>query len=495
MLRRHFLKASAAAALLAPERLLADPYAPLPGPRVNGQAVRVRGRVEALGRGLAGVAVSDGLNVVATDGDGRFELVTDGLREFVHVSVPAGYDIPRNPSGTARFYERVVAGAQREMSVRFQLQKSSRPDDKHTALFLADVQTQDAQEMQWFHQQTVPDVSAFVRASNESVFGFAVGDIMYDHLELYPEYERGVQRMGVPFFQVIGNHDLDFDAGTDEASTSTFSRHFGPRYYSFDRGAVHYIVMDDVLYHGAGYIGYLGADQQAWLQADLARVERGRPVILAMHIPVLGSRHERQGQRNPGPSLAVNNREALYRLLEGYRAHIITGHTHENEHIFHAGVHEHVSGTVCGAWWSGPICADGTPNGYSIYRVDGQTVSWSYKSTGESPDRQMRLYAAGSDARAPEEIVANIWDWDPEWQVTWYADGERRGRMARRVGFDPLSTRLHLGDDLPARRTWVDPYPTAHLFYAPMQPGVREVRVEARDRFGRVYSEVIKRQA
>ena len=104
----------------------------------------------------------------------------------------------------------------------------------------------------------------------------------------------------------------------------------------------------------------------------------------------------------------------------------------------------------------------------------------------------MRLYAAGSDTRAPDEIVANIWNWDPEWQVVWYADGERRGRMARRVGFDPLSTKLHLGPELPARRKWVDPYPTAHLFYAPVERTVREVRVEARDRFGRVYSDVLR---
>jgi hypothetical protein len=47
---------------------------------------------------------------------------------------------------------------------------------------------------------------------------------------------------------------------------------------------------------------------------------------------------------------------------------------------------------------------------------------------------------------------------------------------------------LHLGPELPPRRTWVDPYPTRHLFYAPVSADTRSVLVEATDRFGRVYT-------
>jgi hypothetical protein len=34
----------------------------------------------------------------------------------------------------------------------------------------------------------------------------------------------------------------------------------------------------------------------------------------------------------------------------------------------------------------------------------------------------------------------------------------------------------------------VDPFTIDHLFYAPVSPGAREIRVEATDRFGRVYT-------
>lgn len=493
--RRTFLKTgalSAAALATRAESLLAAPCDPLPVARRTANPIRVRGMVRAEGRGLGRVSISDGLQVVDSDADGRFELVTSTDRDFVWVRVPARYEIPLNPSGTARFYERIDPSAS-EMSVAFDLAPLGVSDERHTLLLLGDIQTQTEEEMGWFHERSVPDLQQTVRELGDThVFGISDGDIMYDRLELYPEYERGVQRIGVPFFQVIGNHDLDMESPTDEASTDTFSRHFGPRYYSFDRGAVHYVVLDDVFWHGSGYLGYLDADALTWLAADLNRVEAGAPVIVATHIPALGSNHVRRGLTSPDPPGAIMNRDALYRLLEPFQAHILTGHTHELEHVFEAGTHEHVAGAICGAWWSGPICWDGAPNGYCVYEAAGEEVSWRYKSTGFEAAHQMRLYAPGTDPSAPDEVVANVWDWDPEWTVRWFADGDPRGLMARRPGRDPLSVELHSGDDLPPHRPWVEPRITNHMFYAPVEPGVAEVRVEATDRFGRPYSETLR---
>ncbi|NNF39607.1 MAG: hypothetical protein HKN71_13130 [Gemmatimonadetes bacterium] len=493
--RRSFLRtlgAVASTAILTPERVLADPYRILRRPP-SARIVRVRGVVRAQGRGLSGVAVSDGFDVVATQSDGTFELVTRADREFVALSVPRGHELPsaRNGTaghGTARHFRRIVAGSRGEAEAVFDLAPLEGADENHTALFLPDVQTEDRYEMDRFQAETAPDLEATVADLGGEVFGVSVGDIMYDDLTLYPDYEEGVARAGVPFFQCIGNHDLDFDGASDEASTATFSGRYGPRYYSYDRGAVHYVVLDDVLWHGSGYIGYLGYDQLHWLEADLARVEPGSPVIVATHIPVVGSRHERDGEARPEPTVSIGNREVLYRLLEPFEAHVISGHTHENDHIWADGVHEHVSGTVCGAWWTGDICADGTPNGYSVYEVHGTEVRWRYKATGRPVDHQMRLYARGSDPRAPEEFVANVWDADEAWRVVWYEDGQPRGLMARRQGLDPRSVREHAGEDLPERRSWVDPYPTRHLYYAPVAADHGVLRVEATDRFGRTYS-------
>lgn len=493
--RRRFLKTAAlgaaafGAALTLPPALRADPYAPFARPARPGKPVRVRGQVRADGRGVAGVGVTDGLSYVDTAADGTFELISRADRPFVYLTLPAGYAIPQQAAGTARLFQPLAPDARGEATARFDLTRSEVPDADHAFLVLADPQTQNAYEMGLLHAETVPDVRRTVQAMDLPVaFGVSCGDIMFDDLSLYPEYERAVARMELPFFQVIGNHDLDFEGATDAASARTFRSHFGPTYYAFDRGLVHYVVLDDVFWSGQEYFGYLDDDQLGWLAQDLARVEAGRPVVVFLHIPALGTRFRRYGEREPAPGGAVANREALYRLLEPYQAHLMSGHTHEHEHVFEGGTHEHIHGTVCGAWWSGPICYDGTPGGYGTYEVRGETLRWRYKPTGLDADHQLRVYPRGADPTAPHEIVANVWDWDPAWRVVWYEDGLRKGRMARRTGTDPLSESLHRGTALPERRPWVDPLRTGHLFYAPVAPEAREVRVEVTDRWGHVFS-------
>jgi hypothetical protein len=441
----------------------------------------VRGRVTAGRRGIGGVAVSDGVTVVPTAADGTFELFADRAQPFVYVSVPAGYRIPTNPTGTAAFYQPLAASA------AFVLEPAPAGDGDHAFLLLADPQTQNAFEMGRLHAETVPDVKATVGSlGGLPVFGVACGDIMYDDLALFPEYERAVRDMGIPFFQVLGNHDLVQTSATDEGAAATFGRHFGPTYYSFDRGEVHYVVLDDVFWYGRGYLGHVEQRQLTWLAADLARVERGRTVVVLLHIPVLSTRNARNGS-SPGTGESMTNREALYRLLEPYTAYAISGHTHEHERHGDGGIRHHVTGTVCGAWWSGDICWDGTPNGYGVYEVRGSELRWRYKTTGRPAEYQMRVYPRGADPRSPDDVIANVWDADESWTVVWYENGERRGLMGRRLGLDPRAVAEQTGPDAPPRRGWVEPTMTDHLYHAPVTAGAR-VRVEATNRWGVTYS-------
>jgi C terminal of Calcineurin-like phosphoesterase/N terminal of Calcineurin-like phosphoesterase len=500
MLRRDFLRAAGGlvAGYALPERLLADPYGwqPLDHPALRHHrlpgARRVQGRVHAGGRGIPNVGVTDGFITATTDRDGRYALIAHPRARFVSVRLPAGFRIPTQKTGTAGLHQAIRTDRKGESEASFALQRQERDDARHAFLLLADTQTQNAFELGRLHAETVPDVRQTSRALGDTpVFGIACGDIMYDDLTLYPEYERAVSACGMPFFQVVGNHDLDFTGRTDEETVATFESRFGPGHYSFDRGEVHYVVLDDVLWHGTGYVGYLDADQLAWLAGDLALVERGRTVVVALHIPLASTRSARTARPDESVGESVNNREALYRLLEPYRAHVLAGHTHEHEHVFGSRVHEHVHGTVCGAWWSGDICWDGTPNGYGVYEVAGSSLRWRYQAVGHPDDYRMRVYPPGADPTAPTDLVANVWDWDPEWTVVWYQGADRRGELSRRLGLDPLSVQAHTGPDLPPRRAWVEPTPTAHMFYA-ASSGEGELRVEATDRWGRVFSAVPK---
>jgi hypothetical protein len=378
------------------------------------------------------------------------------------------------------------------MTAAFTLRPLAGGDTTHGFLVLADPQTQNAFEVGRLHQETVPDVRDTVRALGPlPLFGAGCGDLMFDDLTLYPEYERAVREMGIPFFQVIGNHDLVQEPTSDERSAATFARHFGPTYYSFDRGDIRYVVLDDVFWYGDGYLAYLDERQLAWLRADLARLEPGRTVVVFVHIPALSTREQRNGAARPGNAAAITNREALYRLLEPYRAFVLSGHTHEHERHGDGGVRHHVHGTVCGAWWSGDICWDGTPNGYAVYEARGSELRWRYKATGKPATHQLRLYPPGADPTTPTDVVANVWDADETWTVVWYEDGERRGRMSRRLGLDPLAVAQQTGPEKPPRRQWVEPTRTEHLYYAAPAPETREVRVEATDPWGNRYTETV----
>ena len=172
--RRSFFKRAglAAAALTFPDVLLADPYAPAAAPRRSAlrssAPVRVRGRVHAKGRGVRGVGVSDGLSVVTTDADGRYELVTNAQQSYVTLSLPSGYQIPVHPTGTARPYQPIRANARGEMDSVFELTPLTVPDANHVFLLLADPQTQNTYETGLFHAQTVPDVRATAVALSDT---------------------------------------------------------------------------------------------------------------------------------------------------------------------------------------------------------------------------------------------------------------------------------------------------------------------------------------
>ncbi|MGQ0648470.1 MAG: calcineurin-like phosphoesterase C-terminal domain-containing protein [Gemmatimonadaceae bacterium] len=498
--RRAFLvraAAGAGAALVLPEILLADPYRPIERllrPTGTGRPIRVRGRVVTGTRAVRGARVTDGRIVVRVDDAGRFDFVTTDAQRYLSVCPPRGYELPMSRTGTLRLHVPITPSGPAELMHQFELTPRMESDERHAVIILADPQTENDFEMKRLHDETVPDVLATRKAlGSRAVFGLTCGDIMFDQLALYPEYERAVSRMGIPFAQVVGNHDLDQESRTTEGATDTFARHFGPSHYSFDVGAVHYLVLNDVFWHGAGYIGYLTEEQLEWVKHDLAVVEAGQTVMVFLHIPIESSQYLRNGQSSPSVSVSITNRQALYRLLERHRAHVIAGHTHECEHRVQGGVHEHVAGAACGAWWSGDICFDGTPNGYAIYEVEGERVTWRYKSTGKDASHQIRVYAPGSERTAPGDLVANVWDWDPAWTVRWFEDGQPRGLMSQRRGLDPLSVKLHTGDKLPERRPWVDPMLTNHLFYAPASPQAKAWRVEAKDGFGRTYNATFER--
>ncbi|MFT3823012.1 MAG: calcineurin-like phosphoesterase family protein [Chitinophagaceae bacterium] len=433
----------------------------------------IQGRVTSKGKPLAGVVVSDGFSVVLTDKKGRYEFPYNETAKSVFVSIPSGYEFPHDKN-VAGCYK--VLGSDKKDQYDFELVPLSKDDTKHQFIIWADPQVKNEKDVEKMMEQSVPDVKKLLKslAPGTLIHGITVGDIVWDNHDLFPEYNKAVDQMGIPFFQALGNHDQDYKLGGDETADITFKKYYGPTYYSFNRGKVHYVVLDDVRYLGKEreYDGFVSQDQLNWLKKDLEMMPKDSLVILNLHIPVHNS---------------VKNNQDLYAILQPYKVHIMSGHTHYHRNVITNGIFEHNHGTVCGAWWTGPICGDGTPRGYGVYEVDGTELKWYYKSCDHDKNFQISLYL--EELTNQKRLLANIWNWDPEWKVEWWADDVYKGILESTKGFDPAAVVLYKGDQLPKGRVFVEPSKTEHLFMAHYEPGIKKVKVVATDRFGNKYEE------
>src|SRR5690606_37124363 len=72
------------------------------------------------------------------------------------------------------------------------------------------------------------------------------GDVVFDDLNVFEPLNRVIAMIGIPWYNVIGNHDINYDSHDDHHSTETWQRHYGPAYYSFDFGPAHFLALDDV---------------------------------------------------------------------------------------------------------------------------------------------------------------------------------------------------------------------------------------------------------
>lgn len=449
----------------------------------------VKGYVlEEGGSPIPGVKVTDGFTFTTTDASGAYELEAHDNASFVYITIPSGYETPiRN--GAPLFYHSLEKGdyAQR---ADFELTKMSYNPEKHNFFVWADVQVYNEHELAYV-KTAARDAAAVSEAAGLPSFGVSCGDIsgQWDS-GLSVKIQNATASCGFPFYTVMGNHDYSPKVQTNEASKSAYTKYYGPTYYSFDMGKVHYVVLDDVFYFGRHYIGYLEQSQLEWLKRDLSSVPTSSPVVVFMHIPTY-SREARAGEYNKEEyNKILTNRNELYSVLKPYTAHICTGHEHYGENFILAdNLMEHVHGPLSGLFWQSFYSSDGLPWGYYVYEVDGTDIRWRYKAVGMDPKVQFSAFETGADPARPECIIANVWNYDPKWKVEWYENGEYKGEMTRFRGWD-----RNIVNDVENRRekefSWkyVGAGPCEHMFCATPSYCGAPVEIRVTDRFGEVYT-------
>lgn len=450
------------------------------------QADIVTGKVsDTAGQPLSGVVVTDGFLFTQTDAEGIYRLDSDlDKSRFVYLSLPAAYEVATTRGIPDQFYRELQKG--KEVNEHhFTLAPRKQTGDAFIYLAISDPQTINSEQMKRFSEETVPDLRQTVeRYAGKPVYAMALGDISWDRMDLYDDYKEAVSKVGIPMFSVIGNHDHDLrypalsnqQVREESYAERIYEDHFGPYNYSFNVGKVHIVTLKDIDYYKEKkYDERFGRQQLEWLQKDLSYVEPGTLVFINVHAPVFNTTDGGRGN--------ADDAERLREIVAPYRVHIFAGHTHfyENNPVT-PDLYEHNIAAACGAWWAGHVNRCGAPNGYLVVEVDGDQLTWFYKATGRDANYQFRLYEPGSFHSQADYVVANVWDWDPAYQITWSEDGVEKGAMEQFQDEDQDFIDMH---GKPAG------YHTKHLFRCRPSAGAKSVSVKVKNRFGKEYRQEI----
>ncbi|MCI6618196.1 MAG: calcineurin-like phosphoesterase family protein [Prevotella sp.] len=439
------------------------------------------------GKPVANVVVNDGVHFTQTDIQGKWTFVTDTcLSKFVSISTPAAYELP-SENGLARFYK-PIQDIRKGKDNRFVLKKRKGESDRFSYIAISDPQVLNEKDMYRWNEETVKDIRTTVDSLRKTreVVGMTLGDLVFDNMGLYTKYASSMQNLKMTVFQTIGNHDFDkrfqdlhnMRYGAPQYAEHYYNRFFGPTDYSFNIGNIHVITMKSINYVGhRQYIEALTDAQLEWLKKDLSYVPKGSAVFVNMHAAGWNRIMNTDNIRNAG---------SLEQVLQGYNVHFFCGHTHFYQNVqVSPSLYQHNIGAACGAWWAGGVSQCGAPNGYLVVDVDGEKVSWHFKPTGRDISCQMRLYKPHEFRRAAKYVVANVWDYDEQCKVEWYADGRKMGNMEQFTDVDEMYIRQQNAINKDEEEIL-----TNHLFRC--LPGkAKTVKVVFSNRFGQQYAETV----
>ena len=516
---------------------------------------------DTAGNPIQGVAVTDGFTVVTTDANGYYSIGSVSTDTWhIYYCTPAGYEIAVNEFGQPCFWEKYVPGVSR---YDFTLTPIAGGKENKFALFTyADPQVYSNNNLNRFLKEAVPGIKAHASTFNIPLYGMGLGDIVFNTDNQKSSHQMddmragfSVSSVGMPVFQVMGNHDqveydannpLQLDARNSDVNIRAqrdFHEIFGPTDYSFDRADAHIIGMCNIMFSSATtsgtnyYHGGFTDRQYEWLKQDLALVPKDKLVILCVHKPIYDCKDETIGALKTHTNISN-----VMNLLDQYEnVRILSGHVHTQRTYVHKnGIIEHNSASLAGAWWNMCVSADGCPNGFNVYTIQGNDIVdgyyFGYTASSSKRNHQMRLHRGNSVTGGPKPdpdqnymgyyafnfdedvVLANVYNADVDWVISVYEDGVYSGDMtlldykqpsfATLVGDRTYENPLRIADGVESGHDmWVTGYfmgvmgraSTAnggwkecyHMYKYKLKNKDAQVKVVAKDRYGNTYEETV----
>lgn len=376
----------------------------------------ITGYVRADGKPLSGVQVSDGKEIVTTDRNGHYELVSDKTGGTVFITTPSGYVAESSDNFQPGFWNSLECPVDIPETSDFNLTAQSQ--DRFAIIFTTDTHlTNDTtkDDLMTYERLVMPRIRQLAKdyGKDRPVYSFNLGDLSH---EIY-WYELGmpldrvvdyVVRTGYPtlMYSISGNHDNDGAVtghDTDHRAAWLYRQTLGPAQYAINIGNTHWIMLDNIIYKNIegkgkkakgirGDRSYdVGFTQQQldWLAKDLSSVNDSMKVFICCHAPLLYPKNE------SGLLLTDHSQmDVLDKMLSRFKhVTIFSGHAHRNLYRTHKQYPrfcQYVLGATSGSMWN-------TSKHYQTIGEDGSAAGvWAANFTdGADPDIKYHTYIPG----------------------------------------------------------------------------------------------------
>jgi 3',5'-cyclic AMP phosphodiesterase CpdA len=229
------------------------------------------------------------------------------------------------------------------------------------------------------------------------------GDLVRDALRvdekeatrLYQLFATESGKIKSPLWLAPGNHEifgierhLSLVNPQNPLYGRNMYRHFfGPDYYSFNYGGVHFIALNSLEFEDLWYYGRIDSTQIEWLKKDLATINAAMPVVTFQHVPFYsgGMSMENFSDEGPGRSLerehgvmqfrhVVSNADEVLAVLKPYNFVLsLAGHYHYRQHFSVEGINtrfEQAAAVIAPVTFSNYR----SPSGVTLYTVANGTI-------------------------------------------------------------------------------------------------------------------------
>lgn len=310
--------------------------------------------------GLAGVGVSDSVDLVLTGTDGRYRLPNSGSNAtLIYISIPSGY------SKSFDWYRHIHAASSGSVfDFALRAGDESGPFD---FVQVTDIHIGGSGGKNLY----IEALAQINQLAHRPALIVATGDLVNTGTNTiqYTDYAAAIATSTVPVFNVFGNHDI---GGT----TGNYRAFLGPDYYSFSYGNCHFLVVNSV---------YQTSLQSNWIDTDLRQLRGSKKLFIFQHYYPTESEHNR---------FAAFPADAVF-----------SGHWHSQHSVQVGSMRSYNSPNLL---FGGIDCS---PAGFKIVSVDGSTLSSRVRYRADG--RWIRIVSPNDSVITPRlgmTVAVNAYD-------------------------------------------------------------------------------------